>query len=669
MKRWLFWILLVMPLLASQVHTNALIDEKSPYLQAHAHNPVNWYPYGEKAFQKAQKEDKLIFMSIGFSTCHWCHVMEHESFENEAIAALLNRDYVAIKVDKEESPQIDTYYQHLFSRLQHRRNGWPLSIIMTPDQKILYMTTYIPPQNKYGVEGMQTLLPKYARLYHTQKEKLAQLIAENEKKITRPPEPSPKRSDKNITRHYVEAMQQRFDRIYKGFDSRPRFPMAAYLSLLWEIYLLEGDQSAYTMVTQTLDAMATGGIYDQIEGGFFRYTTDQDWVIPHYEKMLYTNAQLLDIYIDVWKQTQKPLYQKIITETIAMYHRQLENNGLFYGATDADSMGEEGGYFTYRYSEVRKRLQQAGFGEDEIETLLEYFDILEPGNFKEDRSNVHFNTGFESEEIPNHVDKVRQILADMRKSRTFPFIDTKIITSWNAMMIKTLFKAAVIDKKYAKEATESLHALLARNRPKGVLYHYSIGTHPPTQKAFLEDFAFLIDALIAAYEYSYDPTYLSSAHTLTQEAIARFYDGTQWYINEGTPRVKTRYLDKYYSTPLARMFNAMLSLASLEYDPKLYHQVRKMVSHEKENIMRAFDRSPEALRALIRLGRGDIVLKAKKALLVKNRGRIAKIRYPFLLTKVEKTEMFLLCDMQSCFYYDKNLTKVIDKIETKKEKK
>ena len=627
----------------------------------HAHNPVNWYPYAQSSFEKAKREDKLIFMSIGFSTCHWCHVMEEESFENPEIAALLNRDYVAIKVDKEEMPQVDTYYQKLFAKLQHRRNGWPLDIIMTPDRDILYITTYIPPEDKYGVEGMKTLLPKYAKLYHRQKEKIADIVRANRKKIAAEASADLNVSDSNLTARYVAKMIKRFDKIYKGFDRRPHFPMANNLSLLLDIYRLDGDKEAWRMVESTLDAMARGGIYDQIEGGFFRYATDQDWVVPHYEKMLYTNAQLLTLYTKAYILTKKPLYKKVVTETIDMYLKQLSDGYLFYGATDADSMGEEGGYFTYRYDEVVPKLKKAGFSDAQIEDLMDYFDIYEPGNFDHGKSNVHFNTGFDTP--PEGVEQVRSILLDMRKSRTFPFVDKKIMTGWNALMIKTLFVASYIDEAYLKTAEKALARLLEQNMRKGVLYHYTIGDETPLQRAMLEDYAFLSDALITAYEYTYDKKYLKEAKEITEKAMAKLYDGTEWYLAEGSPKVTTRYLDRYYTTPLSSMLSAMLSLSALNYDLDLFAKTKKMIAHEKPKILQAFDKAPSALRLLIRLEYGDIILKATREKLLKNRRRIAEVRYPFLLTKEEQAKLYLLCNMQSCFYYDKNLTKVLEKIE------
>ena len=644
-------------------NTNALIHEKSPYLLHHAHNPVNWYPYSPEAFEKARKEHKLIFLSIGYSTCHWCHVMEEESFENAKIAALLNKDFVSIKVDKEEMPEVDVYYQRLYSRLTGRRNGWPLSIILTPERELLYATTYIPAQDAYGVSGMETILPKYVKLFKEYPQKVKGIVRANQRRIRESEEKREVSDDQNISGAYVLRMQKRFDKIYKGFDRRPRFPMASNLRLLFDIYLLNGDKRAWKMLHETLEAMATGGIYDQIEGGFFRYTTDQDWVVPHFEKMLYTNAELIPLYARAWLLTGNPLFKKVVDETIAQYHQRLEENHLFFGATDADSNGSEGGYFVYRYGDVEKALKKADFNRTQRETLMEYFDITEPGNFKDDLSNVQFNTGFDK--APEGVEKVRKILRQMRQNRAFPFVDKKIITSWNAMMIKALLQASVCDSRYRKDGLKSLDALLHKNYKNGTLYHYSIGFSRPEHIAFLEDYAFLIDAVLEAYAQTYEERYLDLAKKLAKEAKQKFYSGGHWYLNQSTPRVSGRYLDKYYTSPLPRMFHDLLTLASLTYDVALFHEVQKMVTDEKKNILTAFDKSPEALRLLIRLKYGDIILKAKKAELLAHKQEIAKVHYPFLLTKREKADLYLLCNMESCFFYDKNLTKVMREIRVK----
>ncbi len=657
------WSFIIMfSALFAQAHTNMLIHAQSPYLLSHAHNPVNWIPYSPKIFAYAQKEHKLIFLSIGYSTCHWCHVMEKESFENESLAKLLNKDYICVKVDKEEMPQIDIFYQHKHSLLNHGRNGWPLTIFLTPNQEIIYSATYIPLEDNYGVEGMKTLIPKFSKLYQTHDVKLLKQIEKNQKLLKDKMIPVKSVLDQNISAEYIDKMQKRYDKIYKGFDARPRFPLAANLRLLMELYLLTDNQTAWTMLRETLDAMAMGGIYDQVEGGFFRYTTDQDWVVPHYEKMLYTNAELIPIYTRAYSLTKNPLYKKVVLETIGEYYRHFEKNNLFYGASDADTKGVEGGYFIYSYDEVAKLLQKAHFSQKEIEENLDYCDITSIGNFQDNHSNVQFNTGYETP--PKRLDEVKKVLNKIRQKRTFPFVDKKIITAWNAMMIRALFKASAIDQKYTQKAVQSLHALLDKNYKNGVLYHQSIADKPLLQKALLEDYAFLIDALLEAYMHTYDKKYLHLSKQFITEAKKKFYIDGIWYLNEDKPHIKSHYNDKYYTTALARMFENLLTYANLTYDVSLWHQTKKMLFYEKEKILQAFDKSPEALSVLIRLEYGSIVLKSSKKNLWKNRAMIAKIRYPFLYTKVEKTKEYLLCNMESCFYYDKNLTKVTKKIKT-----
>jgi len=646
--------------------TNALIHEKSPYLIHHAHNPVNWYPYTPEAFAKAKKEHKLIFLSIGFSTCHWCHVMEKESFTNSKIAQMLNKDYISIKVDKEEMPDIDIFYQHIYTGMTGRHNSWPLSIIMTPDKEVLYASSYIPPVDSYGIPGLETLLPKYAKLVRENPEKIAALISKNLRLISQKREKNEVPADQNITERYVLKMADYFKRIEEDLNGHSRFPMASNLRLLLDIYMLNGDKRALQMVQKKLTDMAQGGIYDQIEGGFFRYATDPEWVIPHFEKMLYTNAELLVLYIRMWLLTGKPLFQKVVRETIAEYHRHLEKEHLFFGATDADSSGREGGYFVYGYDEVNEALKKADFNRTERETLMEFFDISQPGNFKNDLSNVNINTGFSQDEIPKGAKKVKKILRQLRTKREFPFIDKKIITSWNAMMIKALFKASVLESRYGKDAIRSLDALLHKNYKNGTLYHYTIGYSRPEHVAFLEDYAFLIDAVLEAYEHTYDERYLKLVKKLIAEAKGKFYRNGVWYLNQDEPGIKTRYLDKYYTSPLPRMFHDLLTFASLTYDVTLYHETKKMIADERERILTAFDKSPEALRVLIRLQYGDIIFKAKKAQLLAHKKEIAKVRYPFLLTKSEKADLFLLCSMESCFFYDKNLTKVLKEIKARK---
>ncbi len=659
---YIFGILLLgISLLMGKTYSNELINSQSPYLLAHAHNPVKWIPYSQKIFEKAKKEKKLIFLSIGYSTCHWCHVMEKESFENRNIAKILNDGYISVKVDKEEMPQIDVFYQHIHTLLHHGRNGWPLSIVLTPDKKVLYSARYIPAEDNYGIEGLKTLLPKLSKMYKNHTKEFLNIITENQKAIDKKQLYKSSSYDQNISNIYVQKMQKRYDKIYKGFDRRPRFPLGANLDLLLDIYLLKGDKKAWNMVNETLTMMAKGGIYDQIEGGFFRYTTDQDWIVPHFEKMLYTNARLIGVYTKAYILTSNDLYKKIVQETIHEYERHFETNGLYFGASDADTNGKEGGYFTYSYKEVVEKLQKANFTSKEIEENLDFIDITDIGNFKDDQSNVHFNTGYD--EKPKKIDQVLSLLKQMRHKRFYPYVDQKILTSWNAMMISALFKASYIDESYGKKALYSLEKLLDKNYKNGVLYHQSVAHKALIKEGLLEDYAFLIESLLEAYQYSYNKKYLHLASDFIKKAFEKFYIKNTWYINSEKPLILNQYNDKYYTTPLSKMFHDILTFSNLTYDVKLWSQCERMILDEKDKILAAFDKAPDALLLLIRLKKGSIVLKSLETNLLHFKRKISKVKYPFLLTKSENTNSYMLCNMKSCFYYDKNLTKVLEKIK------
>ncbi|MCH9813306.1 MAG: DUF255 domain-containing protein [Epsilonproteobacteria bacterium] len=642
-------------------YTNALVESKSPYLLQHAHNPVNWYPYDDVVLKRAQKENKLIFLSIGYSTCHWCHVMEKESFESEEIAALLNKDYINIKVDKEEMPQIDIHFQHLHSLLKKGRNGWPLTVIMTAQKEVLYIATYIPPHDAYGLEGLDKLLPRLSKLFTEDKIRFINVINANKMIIANKSIEQEIVLESNATTLYLGKMKNRYDRIYKGFDKRPRFPLASHLNALLEVYFLTGEKAAYEMVKSSLDAIANGGIYDQVEGGFFRYATDQDWIVPHFEKMLYTQAELIPLYVKLYLLEEEPLYKKVIEETVALMDQKYREDNLFFAASDADSEGKEGRYFVYNQDKVISEMKKRGYCDKLIEETLEYFDITSVGNFEDGLSNVHFNTGFD--EKPKKVEESLKILDEMRAKRPFPFIDKKIITSWNAMYIKALFSAVKIEHRYLEQAEISLEALLKKHYQKGVLYHYSIGDNRPTDPALLEDYAFLVDLLLKAYQVTFKEKYLQLAEILTKESEQKFYKLGRWYLDDGSFGALSQYEDRYYTTALSRHLHNMLDLALLKYDLKRLSRAKQYIQEERNRILAKIDSSPEALLALLRLQYENVILKSDKKLLSKSYKQIDKIHYPFLLQKAEKTDMFLLCNAQSCFFYDKNLTKVIEKMK------
>ena len=662
MKKSLFLLLLGSTLLLSEsLDTNDLIKSHSPYLLQHAHNPVNWKPFSERVFEVAKKEKKLIFLSIGYSTCHWCHVMEKESFEDEGIAKILNNGYISVKVDKEEMPQIDTHYQHLHSLLKKGRNGWPLSVILNAKGEVIYIGTYIPVEDNYGIEGMKNLLPRLSKL---DIKAVEDIVKENHKKIEN--NSILKKSDNNasVISLYMDKMKIRYDKLYKGFDKRPRFPLASHLNFLLDIYLLEGNKEAYKMAKGSLDAMAKGGIYDQIEGGFYRYSTDPDWIVPHFEKMLYTQAELIPLYVKLYQLSGDALYKRIVVETIKESMKIFEYDGLFYTATDADSEGREGGYFIYKYDNVKQALVKEGYTATEIEENLDYFDIYDIGNFEDGFSNPQFHTGID--ELPAKFEQTKVILQTLRSRKTFPFIDKKIITSWNALMIKSLFIASKIEPSFLPQAKKSLEKLLKKMYHDSTLYHSFLAPHPPSQKAFFEDYAFLIDVLLEGYSVTYEEQYLGLAKELTDDAIKKFYKKGKWYLDVAY-FAQAQYKDKYYTSPLARFYHGMISLASLEYDLAFLEKIKGFLKEERVRIIANVDKSPEAARALVRIESENIVLKSSKANLLNSKELIDKIRYPFLLKKVDKTEMYLLCNEQTCFFYDKNIKKVIKRMENLKK--
>ncbi len=655
---WLFFG--VSFLLSREMDTNALIDSESPYLLQHAHNPVNWVPYSDDIFKKAQKAHKLIFLSIGYSTCHWCHVMEKESFENPEIAALLNAGYITIKVDKEEMPQLDAHYQYMYALLNKGRNGWPLTAVLSPQGEVITMATYIPAEDAYGIEGMKKLLPRLSKSYHDNT--LKKIITLNKKKMVKNADAQKRDTNESIASMYFTKMQKRYDKIYHGFDKRPRFPLASHLNFLLQLYLLENNKEAFAMVKNSLDAMAMGGIYDQVEGGFYRYSTQPDWSIPHFEKMLYTQAELIPLYVKMFQLTGNSFYKNIVDETIKESIKIFMNRGLFYTAIDADSAGREGGYYIYRYDEVAKSLKKHGFSDNEIEENLDYFDIDEIGNFEDGFSHTQLHTGIEV--VPKKMLETKKILEHLRKLKQFPFVDKKVITSWNAMMIKALFIASKIEKKYLVLATNALEALEEKMYHDKQLYHKYFSPYKPRQKAFLEDYAFLIDALLAGYERTYAKSYLSFATELTKVAIEKFFYNQKWYLDEKHIAL-AQYNDKYYTAALGRFYHDMISVANLNYDVTLLSWVKASLASEKEKILFFVDKSPEAARALLRIEHENIVLKSSKENLMNSKVDIDKIPYPFLMTKVEDAKIFVLCNENSCFFYDKNITKVIKMIEEK----
>ncbi|WP_353662180.1 thioredoxin domain-containing protein [Hydrogenimonas sp. SS33] len=645
-------------------YTNHLAGESSPYLQQHAHNPVDWYPWGEEAFEKARREHKPIFLSIGYSTCHWCHVMERESFENPDIAELINRWFVPVKVDREEMPDLDSHFQRVYSLLHRRSGGWPLTLFLTEEGKPFFAATYIPADDGYGVRGLRTLLPTFGRLYHDNPRRIrkrAEAIDALMKRSTRVP---PQKIDAGlkIADRAVEAMWKYYDKTYKGFWDRPKFPESSRIRLLLDIVRLDGNEKAETMALETLDAMQSNGLYDQVDGAFFRYCVDRAWIIPHFEKMLYTNAELIPLYVKAWEMTGRERFKTVVRETIAETNRRFRTKeGLYFGASDADSDGEEGGYFLYRYDDAYQRLKEAGFNDDEAREMLHFFGIEKNGTFDGDLSHARRTAKRE----PAGYEKAKAVLKAMRKGRTFPFIDKKIITAWNGMMVKALFVASRIDAAYAGEAESSYRALKSlMQKSDGSLYHQTLYGQSPSREGLLEDYAFMADAALEGYETTLKPDYLKDAKRWADLAIDKFHKGGgRWVLGLSDVTAWADISDRYYTSPLSKMVVNLGKLALLESDPSYEGLALRTLEARGKALLSHPDAYPEALRAYLQLRKGWVGIKSNRGNLLKHRREIASIDYPYILLETEETDGYVACNMRACFAFGKELETVAKAVE------
>lgn len=502
--------------------SNRLINEKSPYLIQHAYNPINWYPWGEEAFEDAKKEDKPIFLSIGYSTCHWCHVMAHESFEDENVAAILNKFFISIKLDREERPDVDSVYMTVCQALTGS-GGWPLTIIMTPDQKPFFAGTYFPKTSRYGMPGLIEILESVATQWKNSKEKLinsSDNILKELGKFFVSESNDTKLSEKNLKNGYNQLLNS-FDIKYGGFSPAPKFPTPHKLMFLLRYYKMYDETNALEMVETTLGSMYRGGLFDHIGYGFSRYSTDDKYLVPHFEKMLYDNALLVISYLEAYEITKNPLYKDISIKSLEYVFRELTSNeGGFYCAQDADSEGEEGKYYVFTPDEIKIIL-----GEEDGDYFNEYYDITDEGNFEgKSIPNLIKNSNYNKKD--EKIDVLAQNILDYRNERYSLHKDDKILTSWNGLMIAALSKAYKVleDEKYleyAKKAVDFIYNNLVDS--KGRLfarYREKEAKH----KAILDDYAFLTYGLIELYESSYEILYLKKAIDLTEAMIDLFFD-------------------------------------------------------------------------------------------------------------------------------------------------
>ncbi len=629
--------------LFAQQEPNELINEDSPYLQQHAYNPVKWLPWSEEAFELAKKEHKPIFLSIGYSTCHWCHVMARESFENKEIAELINRYFIPIKVDREEMPHLDSHYQQLYLKLKKRSGGWPLTVLLTEEHKPFYLATYIPPTADYGIEGLDTLLPKLGSLYQKQPKLLNRRANAIEKIIQTKKAPATADEIKIDTKTLWASYQKMYDDIYIGFSLAPKYPEASKIALLLDLGKL-GNRDAQKMALEVLRVMALRGLYDHIDGGFFRYTVDGAWEIPHFEKMLYNQAEMIPLYVKAYQLSNDPLFHDVVRETIAMTEEHFGKDGLFFSASDADSDHEEGGYFIYTTEEVKDAIIRS----KHRKALEKALELSEIGNFD---GKQHIN--FFSEQRPEGFDDFRAVLKQLRSKRSYPFIDTKIITAWNAMMIEALYTASTIDPVYAEKASHALKSLLNSMYTNGRLYHQSLYGKEPVQEGLLEDYAFMISALIKAYETSYDKKHLLLAAQLTDKALKLFYSDGRWVQNsEGMP-VAVDLRDKYYTSHFGRMMQNLYRLSAIKERPKYAAIATASLQYHLREIEAKQAEVPSSAIAYLMQRYGVVVLKHSRKRLQEKKADIEAIAFPYLLTNPDNSGLYLACTTGACFAYNK----------------
>lgn len=502
---------------SSEQASNKLKAEKSPYLLQHAHNPVNWFPWGDAAFDHARSENKPIFLSIGYSTCHWCHVMARESFADNEVAAILNEHYISIKVDREERPDIDSVYMKI-CQMMTEHGGWPLTIVMTPDKMPFYAGTYFPKHAKFGLPGLMELLVGLAKKYQEDPEHIADVTGDvlHALEQTKPVK-GEKRLEKPAVIHAFHRLKNSFDEAHGGFGGAPKFPQAQNVLFLLHYYYFFHDRQALDMVEKTVRQMAMGGIFDQIGFGFARYATDAAWRIPHFEKMLHDNALLLHVYTACYQVTRDPFYEEIARKIIIFIEREMTSkDGAFYAAIDADSEGVEGKYYVWDYDEVFQVL-----GEEAGEQFTAAYNMTPYGNF--DEKNIPYLTG--NLEPDKNLEKARAILLNHREKRVYPHVDDKILTDWNGMMITALARAGMVfqEKKYVDAAKIALsfieHNLLKEGR---LMARYRDGE--TKFKGFLDDYAYVISGYIMLHKVTYQLEYLKKAKDHMDQTIELFWD-------------------------------------------------------------------------------------------------------------------------------------------------
>jgi uncharacterized protein YyaL (SSP411 family) len=526
--------------------SNRLASETSPYLLQHAENPVDWFPWGDEAFERARAEDKPIFLSVGYSACHWCHVMEHESFEDQATAALMNGHFVAVKVDREERPDVDAIYMDAVQALTGA-GGWPMSVFLTPDGEPFYGGTYFPDEPRYGMPSFKQLLGHISELWDTRRDEVlaagVNLSEELRRRATAESGPASEPLGASTLSGALKALSRSFDREYGGWGDAPKFPQPAVVEFLLRRAHVHDEDRPLQMAITTLDAMMRGGIYDQLGGGFHRYAVDQSWQVPHFEKMLYDNALLARLYLHGWQVTGNKAYLGVAEQTLDYVAREmLDASGGFYSAQDADSEGEEGRFFVWTPGEIKAALEAPGDdAQPDGELFMLAYGVTDTGNF-EGKNILHVDRTtldiaqerwLDIGEMEEQLRRVRVLLFAERERRVKPGLDDKVLAGWNGMMLGAFAEAARVLRRddYREIAERNAEFLLTQMRDdKGRMRHtWKDGS--ARLNGYLEDYANVADGLLELYRCTFDPRWFTGARSLADEIIEHFGDETGGFFD------------------------------------------------------------------------------------------------------------------------------------------
>jgi len=574
--------------------TNKLIHETSPYLLQHAHNPVNWYPWGAEALDKARNENKNIIISIGYAACHWCHVMEHESFEDEYVAEFMNEHFVSIKVDREERPDIDHVYLTAVQLLTDK-GGWPLNCIALPDGRPIYGGTYFSKERWIDMlKQVSDFITSYPEKADEQANFLTEGVQSNEMIY--------KNADNSVfllndLDDIFSVWKNNIDYINGGYGSAPKFPMPVSLHFLLQYHYLTQNPDALKAVNVTLNKMAQGGIYDQVGGGFSRYSTDEFWKVPHFEKMLYDNAQLVSLYSAAYQKTKDPEYKRIVTETLDFIKRELTSpEGGFYSSIDADSEDQEGKFYVWTFNEINKILG------NHASMILEYYHVTERGNWENSQNILYKSRDYKKTgtkykisetELEDQVVRANKTLLQERSKRIRPATDDKILTSWNALMMKGYIDAYRIfdQSEYLEAALKNANLFLTIFSSDDAGLYRSNKDGKAVTHAFLDDYAFTIQAFISLYQATFDEKWLVQSQKLTTYVIDHFYDsssGMFYYTSDTDPTLIARKMeisDNVIPSSNSEMAKNLFILGRYFYNEDYINRARKMMNNVKSHAL------------------------------------------------------------------------------------